>query len=217
MSTIEGIVGDIAVALQEKNQARDRALVETRHTVRHSANAIRALHRGQTAQAKEHLAEGRSMIGATRRDLEGHPDIYWAGYVQDSHKEYAEANLVAAMINDESLPGPGDIGVELAPYLNGMAEAASEMRRYVLDIIRRGGPEETRQAERILGVMDDVYTSLITVDYPDGITGGLRRTVDALRAVLERTRGDLTISIRQDALARALAGASGIQGSNETL
>jgi translin len=144
------------------------------------------------------------MVFATRRDLADHPDLYWAGYVQDAQKEFAEANIVAAIIQDADVPGPAKIGVESAPYLNGLAEAASEMRRYILDIIRKGGSQEMDEAERVLRVMDDIYTNLITVDYPDTITGGLRRTVDALRAVLERTRGDLTISIRQAQLEQAL-------------
>lgn len=204
MSTIDAIVGDISGRLQSKNAARDRALVESRQLVRTSANAIRALHRGEIEQAREHLDAGRELVVAARRDLADQPDVYWAGYVQDAQKEFAEANLVSAMIAGTRFPTPDDLGVEGAPYLNGMAEAASEMRRYVLDTIRRGGAAEMKEAERILAVMDDVYTNLITVDFPDTITGGLRRTVDSLRAVLERTRGDLTISIRQAELARAL-------------
>jgi translin len=144
------------------------------------------------------------MVRATKGELQDHPDLYWAGYVQDAQKEFAEANIVAAMVQGHDIPGPDDLGVEDAPYLNGLAEAASEMRRYVLDIIRKSGGREMGEAERVLHLMDDVYTNLITVDYPDSITGGLRRTTDALRAVLERTRGDLTISIRQWELERAL-------------
>jgi translin len=204
MTGIDEIVGDIRSQLQVKNQARDQALVDSRMIVRHAANAIRALHRNDFTAAEEQLREGKSMVEATRADLAGHPEIYWAGYVQDALKEYAEANLVAAMISGRPVPGPEALAVENAPYLNGLAEAASEMRRYILDTIRRGGAEEMAEAERILGIMDDVYTTLITVDFPDTLTGGLRRTVDSLRAVLERTRGDLTISLRQAELARAL-------------
>lgn len=204
MSGIDAIVAEISGRLQTKNQARDRALVDSRQIVRHAANAIRALHRADYPQADEHLRSGREMVAAARRDLSGHPDVYWAGYVQDAQKEFAEANIVAAMILNRQVPGPDDLTVENAPYLNGLAEAASEMRRYILDIIRRGGDDEMVEAERILQMMDDIYTNLITVDFPDTITGGLRRTVDALRAVLERTRGDLTVSIRQAQLARAL-------------
>jgi translin len=144
------------------------------------------------------------MVEATKHDLTEHPDLYWTGYVQDAQKEIAEAFIVSAILLSHDLPGPDELGVEPAPYLNGMAEAASEMRRYVLDIIRRGGDREMQEAERVLQIMDDIYTNLITVDFADAITGGLRRTTDSLRAVLERTRGDLTISIRQAELARAL-------------
>jgi translin len=204
LSRIDNIVGDISGRLQNKNAARDRALIESRQLVRQSANAIRALHRGETDLAREHLAAGRDLVLAARHDLSDQPDVYWAGYVQDAQKEFAEATIVSAMIAGNPMPSPDELGVEDAPYLNGMAEAASEMRRYVLDTIRRGGESEMQEAEGILAIMDDVYTNLITVDFPDTITGGLRRTVDSLRAVLERTRGDLTISIRQADLARAL-------------
>lgn len=204
MAEVDTVVNNISKELEVKSAARDRALVDSRQIVRHAANAIRALHRGEVEQATLALEAGREMVEATRRDLGGHPDVYWAGYVQDAQKEFAEANLVAAMIRQGDIPGPDELGVENAPYLNGLAEAASEMRRYVLDIIRKAGSTQMGEAERVLHVMDDVYTCLITVDYPDSITGGLRRTTDALRAVLERTRGDLTISMRQAELERAL-------------
>ncbi|HEY8686906.1 MAG TPA: haloacid dehalogenase [Chloroflexota bacterium] len=199
-AAVSRIIGD----LETKNQARDRALVESRQAVRHAATGIRALHRGEHERAHESLSAGLSMVQATKRDLERYPDLYWTGYVQDAQKEIAEACIVAAILQSRELPAPAELGVEPAPYLNGMAEAASEMRRYVLDIIRRGGEAEMQEAERVLQIMDDVYTNLITVDFPDAITGGLRRTTDSLRGVLERTRGDLTISIRQADLARAL-------------
>ena len=206
MNRIDALVTEITESLQVKQEARDRALVDSRQIVRHAANAIRALHRGEYEAANQILAAGRDMVAATGRDLVDHPMIYWAGYVQDAQKEFAEANIVAAMIQGLDVPGPQELGVECAPYLNGLAEAASEMRRYILDIIRRGRIEDMAEAERVLGLMDDVYTNLITVDFPDAITGGLRRTTDAFRAVLERTRGDLTLSIRQAQLAGALAG-----------
>jgi translin len=204
MSNIDGTVASIIGDFEAKNQARDRALVESRQVVRHAATGIRALHRGEHERARESLTAGQTMVEATKRDLAEHPDLYWTGYVQDAQKEIAEAFIVSAILLSQDLPRPGELGVEPAPYLNGMAEAASEMRRYVLDIIRRGGDQEMEEAERVLQIMDDIYTNLITVDFADAITGGLRRTTDSLRAVLERTRGDLTISIRQAELARAL-------------
>jgi len=204
MPDVNSVVAEVAGQLETKNAARDRALVDSRKVVRYAANTIRALHRGEYEVANQTLAEGSAMVAATRSHLREHPDLYWAGYVQDAQKEIAEAYLVAAMVRNTRLPEPSEIGVENAPYLNGLAEAASEMRRYILDIIRSGTEADMQEAERVLRLVDDVYTSLLTVDFPDAISGGLRRTVDALRAVLERTRGDLTISIRQAHLARAL-------------
>lgn len=204
VQNIDSIVSTVSARLEVKNRAREAALTDSRQLIRHAANAIRALHRNEYDVAQEHLETGHGMIEATARNLDLHPDLYYAGYVQDAQKEYAEACLVRAMILGEDLPGPSDIGVEAAPYLNGLAEAASEMRRYILDSIRRGGMEHMRDAERILALMDDVYTGLLTVDYPDQVTGGLRRTTDQLRAVLERTRGDLTLTLRQAELEQAL-------------
>lgn len=204
MSDIQTLVNQIADQLQVKNDARDRALVDSRQVVRYAANAIRALHRGEIGVASDHLELGRAMVRATKIELADFPDLYWAGYVQDAQKEFAEAHAVAALIRGEQPPTPDSLGVEEAPYLNGLAEAASEMRRYVLDIIRTRDLADMAEAERVLDLMDDIYSSLITVDFPDSITGGLRRTCDALRAVLERTRGDLTLSLRQAELTRAL-------------
>lgn len=208
MPGIDAIVAEANALLDEKNGARDRALSDSRRVVRHAATGIRALHRGEYDAAARELQAGREMVMATKSELRSYPDLYWAGYVQDAQKEVAEASIAAAMIQGREIPSPGDIGVEVAPYLNGLAEAASEMRRYILDIIRRGDPQQMAEAERVLQVMDDVYTNLTTVDFSDSITGGLRRTTDALRAVLERTRGDLTISLRQSELARALRDAT---------
>lgn len=204
MPSVDEVVAGITAALEIKNLARDRALGDSRQIVRHAATSIRALHRGEFDRAQESLREGTTMARATRDELKEHPDLYWTGYVQDAQKEIAEAHLVAAMIQGRDLPDPGDIGVEPAPYLNGLAEAASELRRYTLDRIRKGTDADMAEGERVLQAMDDAYTSLITVDFPDAITGGLRRTTDALRAVLERTRGDLTLTLRQAQLARAL-------------
>lgn len=210
MRELDVIVGEITGRLDAANAERDRALVDSRQVVRFAANAIRALHRGDFPLAHENVSAGQRMVHATKGALVEHPEIYWAGYVQDAQKELAEACLVAAMIENTEVPGPDSLGVEPAPYLNGLAEAASEMRRYILDRIRRGGEDEMHEAERILEIMDDVYTNLITVDFPDAITGGLRRTTDALRAVLERTRGDLTVTMRQAELERALTHRSNV-------
>lgn len=206
-------IGERVLArLESTNAARERALAETRQIVRMSANAIRAVHRNDFDEALDLLGRVRAMQDALAADLRDAPNIYWSGYVQDAQKEFAEANIVHGIISGSGVPGPEDLNVEDAVYLNGLAEAASELRRYILDALRRNQPERT---EALLQTMDDVYGLLVSVDYPDAVTGGLRRTTDMLRGVLERTRGDLTISMQQRSLLAALDKASG-QRAKET-
>jgi translin len=201
MHNLETIAAHIRENFTAKNAARDKALERARALTRFCANAIRATHREEWAEAQTLLADARQMVAAIRADLTPYPDLYDAGYTQDALKEFAEANLVYAMVKNEALPPPDALGVENAAYLNGLGEAASELRRRCLDIIRH---DHTDEAERLLACMDEVYSLLVTVDYPDAITGGLRRTTDQLRGVVERTRGDLTLSLRQQRLQEAL-------------
>ncbi|MHB0998879.1 MAG: haloacid dehalogenase [Armatimonadota bacterium] len=201
MENLVKIADDIRIELNAKNAARDRALVTSREAIRFCANSIKATHRGQFDEAAELLKEARTRVHDTADELSDYLDIYYAGYVQDAQKEYTEAETMNAFIRDLPIPGYRDIGVEIAPYLNGIAEAVSECRRSVLDILRAGNIE---RAEALMKKMDDAFYVLAAFDYPDAITGGLRRTMDQTRAVLERTRGDLTITIRQRELEKAL-------------
>lgn len=195
----ESIIG----RLERVNGARERALAETRRIVRLSANAIRAVHRNEFDQAEALLGEARALQDGLAGALEDYPNIYWSGYVQDAQKEYAEARIVHGLIGGGGAPSPDALRVGDAVYLNGLGEAAGELRRYALDRLRAG---ETARAEWALGVMDDIYGLLVTVDFPDAVTGGLRRTTDMVRGVLERTRGDVTIALRQQQLEQALRG-----------
>ena len=180
---------------------RDRALGEGRQITRLAANSVRATHRGHLGEAERLCGEARERMLVLAAELQSYPSLYWAGYVQDAMKEMAEAAITLAIVANRPLPAPGELGVEDAAYLNALAEAASELRRQVLDRLRQN---DLPRAEFLLGVMDDIYASLVTVDFPDAITGGLRRTTDALRAVLERTRGDVTMAATQGRVERAL-------------
>jgi translin len=204
--TIESIVAEAVARIEVSHGARERALAASRALTRQCANAIRAVHRAEFEQAQELLREATTTARGLRASLAEHPALLYAGYTQDALKEYAEAALVYAFLHGDEPPGPAAIDVDPAAYLNGLAEAASELRRAILDGLRHG---QVARAEALLAVIDDVYSMLVTVDYPDAITGGLRRTTDALRAVLERTRGDVTAAIRQDQLTAALAAFEG--------
>ena len=200
---VEVTVARIVARIDLKNAAREQALAESRQVIRHAANAIRAIHRQQFEQAIELLEQGRTRLVTIKTALAAHADLYWAGYVQDAQKEYTEARLTYALVRSEILPSPEELSVEDAPYLNGLGEAASELRRYILDGIRRGSSAAS-SSEELLDRMDEVYSQLVTIDYPDVLTGGLRRTTDLVRGVLERTRGDLTLTLRQQDLEAAL-------------
>jgi translin len=208
MTELSQIIESIRSELSAKNQVRDATLNRSRELIRFCALSIRAIHRHEWAEATGGLKTAREAAAVMSADLVAYPDLYEAGYTQDALKELAEAHLLYAFVHgeqdaqDEPLPAPTDLGIPAAAYLNGLAEAASELRRFVLDLIRLG---RTSEAEPYLDVMDDIYSHLVTMDFPDALTGGLRRTTDALRAVLERTRGDLTVAVRQEELQVALA------------
>jgi translin len=184
-----------------KNAARDKALQRTRELVRLCANSIRSTHRGEFASAEELLASARETAHAILTDLAPYADLTDAGYTQDALKEMAEAHIVYALVAQKPLPTPASLGIEDAAYLNGMGEAIGELRRYVLDLIRRGDVE---RGEPYLQIMDEVYMAIMTLDFPDALTSGLRRTSDMVRGVVERTRGDLTVAVRQEELQAAL-------------
>jgi translin len=201
MHKLEAIAERIHLSFEARTQERDSILSQARTLTRHCANAIRAVHRDEYPLAEEHLREARQLVEAIRTSLEKYPDLYYAGYSQDALKEYAEANIVFAIISEAGLPTPEDLGLECATYLQGLAEAVGEFRRRCLDALLHERPQE---AELLLTHMDNIYAVLVTMDYPDAITGGLRRLTDVARGIIERTRGDLTISLRQGHLEQSL-------------
>ncbi len=201
MDQLDEIGERIRQRLEEKNAARDRALQQSRTLVRHASLAIRAVHRGEQDNADHQLQDAHALALDLRQGLTPFPDLLYAGYTQDALKEFAEASIVRALVAGDPLPEPERLDIDYASYLGGLGEAAGELRRRVLDLLRHGHSPE---AERLLEAMDDIYGLLVTVDYPDAITGNLRRITDMVRGVVERTRGDLTLSKQQHELRAAL-------------
>lgn len=184
-------VAELKADMDAKHQARERALKSSRELIQTCSKCIKHVHRRQIDEADSLLARAKQIAAEARSGMAGHPEIEYAGYLQDAEKEMVEAAGCLAMAKNEPYPTPGELGVNAASYLNGMGECASEMRRTVLDLMREG---DLATATRMLRQMEDIYDDLQTFDYPDGLTGGLRRTCDALRAVIERTRSDLTMT-----------------------
>lgn len=184
-----------------KTVARERALPAARRSIRASANAIRAIHRAELERARDLIAESGAALADGIEAVAPHPDVRWTGPLQDAAKEFAEANVTYALVAGEPLPSPESLGVEDAPFLNGVAEAIGEGRRHVLDLLRAG---EAERGAQLLGVLEDLYGLLVTIDYPDAITMNLRRSTDVARSLIEKTRGDLTIAFVQRDMAAAL-------------
>ena len=186
---------------EARHQVREEALKNTRQLTRCAANAIRAIHRGERSQAEQSMADANDIVDNLLQSLADFPEFYFSGYTQDALKEYIEARLTINFIENEPLPSPEDLRVEYSTYLRGLAETIGEMRRRCLDILRKGYSDE---AERMLELMDEIYALLVTIDYPDAITYGLRRQTDLVRGIIERTRADLTMSLREQHLQDAL-------------
>lgn len=201
MDNLDAIIERIRADFEAKSAARDRALSFSRELIRHCANSIRAAHRNEKEQTEALLETARQVAAEMTQVAMSYPELYYAGYTQDALKELAEAHITYALVTGSPLPGPEELMVEPAAYLNGMAEAVGELRRYVLDGLRRGDVE---RGEELLQDMDDIYSVLVCMDFPDAITGGLRRNTDMVRGVLERTRGDLTLAVRQQEMEKAL-------------
>jgi translin len=184
-----------------KHAAREPALRLSREVVRLSANAIRAVHRSDFETAEERIGHASEKLSAACEGLADHQDIFNAGFVHDAAKEYAEASLTLAIIAGRPLPTPEDLNISAAAYLNGLGETVGELRRHLLDSLRRG---DIKHCEESLASMDDIYDILVTMDYPEAVTAGLRRNTDAVRGILERTRGDFTNAFVQRQLENKL-------------
>jgi translin len=201
MHKLEGIAEQIRRDFETRTAARDHALALARQLTRACSLAIRAVHRDDAQTMHVQLQEARRIADSLRASLASHPDLYYAGYTQDALKEFVEANVACALIRNEPLQTPEELVVEPATYLNGLAEVVGELRRRALDILRHGYSTEV---ERLLGYMDEIYSIMVTMDYPDAITNGLRRQTDLARGIIEKTRGDITFSLRGGHLEQAI-------------
>lgn len=201
MDKLESITEQIRKTFDARTSARDLALAQARQLTRACSLAIRAVHRDDIDTMNQQLTEARQLADTLRSSLKPFPDLFYAGYTQDALKEFVEANVTCALIRNEPLQTPEDLLVEPSTYLNGLAEVVGELRRRTLDILRHGYSQES---ERLLGIMDEIYSVLVTMDYPDAITNGLRRQTDLARGIIEKTRGDITFSLRGEHLEKSI-------------
>jgi translin len=201
LTELHAHIADAEGRLAGLNRAREAGLVACRAVIRASSSAIRAVHLGKHDVVVVRLEEARAALVSASTALAPYPAVYHAGFLHDAAKEYVEARATEALVAGTPVPSADELGVEVPAWLNGLAEAASELRRHSLDRLRAG---DLQLAESLLGRMDDVFGELVAIDFPDAVTGGLRRTLDSLRAVIERTRSDITIAVLQERLRESL-------------
>jgi translin len=206
---LDAIADRIRISLSAKDAAREKVLPLCRELIRYSSNTIRAIHRQEFEQAKELLASARKLRDKIKQVTAEWEELRYTGSVRDAQKEFAEASATLALVLGKPLPSPEKLEVDLAAYLNGLGEAVGELRRYLLDSMRRG---DLSRGEELLSAMDDIYSALVTMDFPDAITSGLRHTTDNVRGILEKTRGDLTLAVRQKDLETKIHGLEQKQG-----
>lgn len=202
LKELKEICDKIRVVFDAKDAARERGLTLAREVIRNSANAIRAIHRAEYEEAEGLMQASAGLLREATEALLDHPDVRYAGFLQDAQKEHAEARQTYALIRGEPLPDPDALGVEYAPYLNALGEAIGELRRHALDRIRHN---DQGWGDALLALMDEIYYAMVSFDYPPAICGQLKRTADVTRSLIERTRGDLTNAMRQQRLETALA------------
>ena len=199
---LSAIGASVIEELAERNRDREQALSVSREVIRFSANAIRAVHRGAFEDARELISKGAVRLSDADHIATSSPSIFNAGFMNDARKEFTEANVTLAVISGSDIPSINDLKVDAAAYINGMAEVIGELRRYILDALRRDAVDGCQE---FMDIMDEMYSVLVTIDFPEGVTSGLRHNTDAMRGVLERTRGDLTMALRQHSLEARLA------------
>ena len=198
---LQHIDDQVRTRFTQAHDSREIGLRLSREIIRNSANSIRAAHRGEFPLANELLAKAAELVLEIERTLKEYPSVYYAGFVEDSQKEFVEASAMLAFAEGTRLPDLDDLNIGPAPYINGLAESVGELRRFIVDAMRRN---EFTRCEELLELMDEVYSILVSMDFPDALTRGLRRTTDMVRGVLERTRSDLTLSLRQKNLEQQL-------------
>jgi translin len=201
MNNLDAMAEKIRKVLSEKDEAREKMLPLCRESIRFSSTAIRSVHRHEFAESAKLIESAKSVLAEAEKAVKDCLELNNTGAVKDAQKEMAEASITLALVTGKEIPSPEQLGVDVAAFLNGMGEAIGEIRRYLLDGMRKG---DLNRGEELLGIMDDVYSMLVTMDFPDALTGGLRRTTDMVRGVLEKTRSDLTLAITQKTLEKRL-------------
>ncbi len=188
---LEAIITDIDSTLRAKDEKREKVITYSREVIRRAGSSVLAVHKRDRKALAENIEAAKAALEAALTLCRVQQEFYYIGPMPQAFQEYAEAACVRAMVSGKPLPTPSSLGIPVEPYTTGLADAVGEMRRYALDSLRR---DDLAEAERALGLMEEIYTALKGLDFPRAVVPNLRRKVDVIRRLLEETRGDVTLA-----------------------
>jgi translin len=205
MKNLEEIAERIESRLEEKDQVREVAIKSARAINRLSGSIVHLIHKGEDVRPM--MNEALDETHRLRSLLEDYPEIWESGLVEGALQELAEAAILLALVHDDELPDPDDMGITGNAYLLGMADAIGELRRFALEKLREG---EVDEAKIYLEIMEEIFLVIMRFDFPDALIP-IRRKQDVARSLLEKTRGDVAVAVnsarlqmRMDELSRKL-------------
>ncbi|MFA4016123.1 MAG: hypothetical protein RUDDFDWM_001225 [Candidatus Fervidibacterota bacterium] len=198
---MEAVLKRIQTQFNELDEIRERCFEMSRKLIRQSSIAIKHIHRTELDKAKAMLNDAMKIAKELSEIISKHSDVASWGFVQDAQRELSEAAILFSIVSGEKLPDPCELNVCGVAYVHGLAEAMGEVRRLILDGLNRGAKEDVKT---LLRIMEETYYLLLAFDHPDTITLGLRRKVDQLRSLLERTHSDVTIALQCAAVISSL-------------
>ncbi|MFX1321058.1 MAG: hypothetical protein ACFFAQ_05365 [Promethearchaeota archaeon] len=198
--TLKNIFSELTESLDKLDLDREEILKISRIIIRECSIAIKSIHRKEFDQyeIKMQLVKNNheklvSLVNKT-------PGIFYK-YLKTPEQEYAEAVSFYSIILKKKVPSPHEMKIDPLNFALGLADVVGELRRYALDNIR---DSQVKDLNEILESMDDIYSNLFSLDYPSGLIQDLRQKTDRARLIIEKTRGDISISLQMNDLKRCI-------------
>ena len=202
MSESEANLENLSSIFDKLNDIREQSLTTSREIVRECSKSIRNIHRNDEVSAKEHIENARKKLENLKSITSDVSEISYAGYVLDAEREFVEAVMFYTFEVSGYIEPFNNFNVHPSSYIQGIGDTIGEWRRKALDHLRN---LDIKKAETYLAIMEEGMGTLNELDYPDALTGGLRRYADNARSIIERTRSDITNAFINESLRKDIS------------